>query len=670
MDNIKKELESLREKISYHNRRYYSLDDPEISDAEYDRLFQALLDIERRYPELVTPDSPSQIVGAEPQESFSQVTHRRPMLSLENGFDENDIRDFDGRIRKLLREKYRCNYIAEPKMDGLAVEIVYENGILVSASTRGDGYTGENITPNIKTISAIPRRLVGRPDGLAVPELLEVRGEVYMEIEAFHRLNKTRLDQGLPSFANPRNAAAGSIRQLDPKITRERNLNFFCYGAGEITGTTFTTHMELLTALELWGLRVNRQHIKEFNDLEGIIEYCRRMEEERSGLPYEIDGAVIKVNDLTLQEHLGRKTRSPRWALAYKFKPTQEATRIIKIDVQVGRTGALTPVAWLEPVEIAGVTVSRATLHNKEEIEKKDIRENDTVIIQRAGDVIPEVVKVVTSKRTGAEKVFQMPSNCPVCGARVEKKEGEVVIRCPNKRCPAQIRQRLIHFVSKGAMNIDGLGEKIIGQLLDRNLVKEASDLFKLNKSDLLQLDKIEQKSADNLMNAIEKSKTTTLSRFIYALGIRHVGEHIAELLAGHFGNIEKLANATQENLLEIDEIGPQIAESVFSYFSDETNIKHIHSLMERGIRFEETSVNGDRFAGKVFVVTGTLSSLTRSGVKEIIEKNGGRMASAVSNSTDYLVAGDSPGSKLQKAGELGVTVLDEKGFLDLLKKP
>jgi DNA ligase (NAD+) len=669
MDEIKKELEALRENIRYHNQRYYNLDDPEISDAEYDRLFQALLEIEKRNPDLITPDSPSQRIGSEPRESFSQVTHRRPMLSLENGFSEKEIRDFDARVQKLLRGLYRCNYVVEPKMDGLAVEIVYEKGLLVSASTRGDGYVGENITPNIKTIQSVPLKLFQHHEQPPVPELLEVRGEAYMEIDAFDELNRLRLDQGLPTFANPRNAAAGSIRQLDSRITRERRLNMFCYGAGEVNGFNFNTHVELLNALQSWGLRINKSYIREYNNLEGVIEYCRLLEQERAGLPYEIDGAVIKVNDMGHQEQLGQKSRSPRWALAYKFKPTQETTRIIKIDVQVGRTGALTPVAWLEPIEIAGVTVSRATLHNQEEIEKKDIRENDTVIVQRAGDVIPEVVKVITSKRTGAERVFQMPTQCPVCGTKVEKKEGEVVVRCPNKGCPAQIRERLIHFASKGAMNIDGLGEKIIGQLIDRGLAQEPSDLYALSRDALLQLDKIEQKSADNLIRAIEKSKGTTLPRFIYALGIRHVGEHIAELLADYYGDIGKLQKTVSNELLNIKEIGPQIAESVVSYFSDESNINHISRLLGAGIQIEALSPKGELLGGKVFVVTGTLNTMTRAGAKEMIEKNGGRVASAVSSSTDYLVAGEAPGSKLQKARELGTTILDEKGFLDLLKK-
>jgi DNA ligase (NAD+) len=670
MDEIQQELEALKKKISYHNQRYYILDDPEISDAEYDNLFQRLLEIETKYPNLLTPDSPSQKVGSKPQESFSQVSHRLPMLSLENGFDEKDIRDFDARVRKLLKDNYLCNYVVEPKMDGLAVEIVYEKGRLVSASTRGDGYVGENITPNIKTIPAVPQKLIKQEGSVPIPELLEIRGEAYMEIAAFTELNKTRLDQGLPAFANPRNAAAGSIRQLDPKITAERPLNFYCYGTGEISGLTFRTHLELLDALDSLGLRINKQHVKEFHDLQSVINYCRQLEVERMGLPYEIDGAVIKVNVLDLQERLGQKSRSPRWALAFKFKPTQATTRIIKIDVQVGRTGALTPVAWLEPVEVGGVIVSRATLHNQEEIEKKDIRENDTVIIQRAGDVIPEVVKVITTNRTGVENAFHMPSACPACGTAVEKKEGEVVVRCPNAACPAQVRERLIHFVSKGAMNIDGLGEKIIGQLIARGLAQEPADLFKLNHEDLLKLDKIEQKSADNLMKAIEISKDTTLAKFIYSLGIRHVGEHIAELLAEYLGDLERLITASREELLNIREIGPQIAESVVSFFSDDSNIRQIRGMINGGLRLKSSTIQGDALGGKVFVITGVLKTLSRSQAKDFIDSNGGRLASAISRGTDYLVTGESPGTKLQKARELGIPILDEKAFLDLLKQP
>jgi DNA ligase (NAD+) len=676
MDKVIRELEELREKIRYHDNRYYVLDDPEISDAEYDRLFQVLLDIENRYPELVTPDSPSQRVGSKPQESFSQVNHRRPMLSLENGFDEKEIRDFDARVQKLLRDQYRCNYVVEPKMDGLAVEIVYEKGFLMSASTRGNGYIGENITPNIKTIQTVPLKLIQHQEHFPVPDLLEVRGEAYMEIEAFNELNKLRLNQDLPTFANPRNAAAGSIRQLDPQITRERRLNMFCYGSGGISGFKFKTHMSLLNALQSWGFMINKSYIKEFYNLEGVIEYCRRLEQERAGLPYEIDGAVIKVNDVGLQEQLGQKSRSPRWALAFKFKPTQEATRIIKIDVQVGRTGALTPVAWLEPVEIGGVTVRRATLHNQEEIEKKDIREMDTVIVQRAGDVIPEVVKSVPSKRDGSEKRYIMPSRCPACGAEAIRRKGEAVLRCPNVNCPAQVKASLKHFVSKGAMDIDGLGDKIVSQMLDKGLIKEESDLYSLGFDDLIRLDKVEQKAANNLLRAIEKSKKTTLPRFIYALGIRHVGEHVAELLARHFGTLERLREATLEEIqydkargTGVKGIGEIIAQSVVSYFEEDSNRECIERLLRSGIQFERSvSLNSAPLEGKIFVITGTLSSMKRSDAKELIARHGGRLSSSMTKGTDYLVVGESPGSKVQKAADLGISILNEKQFLELFK--
>ena len=668
MEEIIKELSDLREKIRYHNHRYYVLDDPEISDAEYDRIFQRLLALERQYPELVTADSPSQRVGAEPLEAFTQVTHRQPMLSLENVFDEQDIRDFDARLKRFLGEDPHLEYTVEPKIDGVAVELIYEGGVLTIASTRGDGYVGEDITANIKTILSVPLTLFPITKKVTIPELLEVRGEVYMEVKAFEELNAKRLAQGLAVFANPRNAAAGSLRQLDPRITVKRPLDMFCYGIGELRGQTFETQMELMIALQMLGLRVNRPHIRACQSLKEVISYCHQLEEKRAQFPYEIDGAVIKVNPLDLQARLGQKSRSPRWAMAYKFKPTQETTRIIKIDVQVGRTGALTPVAHLEPVAVGGVTVTRATLHNQEEIEKKDIRELDTVIVQRAGDVIPEVVKPITAKRAGIEKRYIMPTQCPVCGAQVLKKEGEVVLRCPNPDCPAQVKASLKHFISKGGMDIDGLGDKIVAQLIERGMVKEPADLYELDFENLLQLDKIADKSAHNLLQAIEKSKKATLSKFIYALGIRHVGEHVAEVLAEHFAGLGRLQKAHEDKLLSIDEVGPQIAESVVSYFADESNQRNIQRLLGAGILFESTPAE-DRTSlkGKSFVITGTLNSLKRSEAKGLIQGKGGRVASTVSQKTDYLVVGESPGSKLQKAQDLGVTTLDENEFLALL---
>jgi DNA ligase (NAD+) len=668
MEEIIKELNDLREKIRYHNHRYHVLDDPDISDAEYDRLFQRMLDLERQYPDLVTPDSPSQRVGAEPLEAFAQVTHRQPMLSLENGFDEKDIRDFDARLKRFLGEDPHMEYTVEPKIDGVAVELIYEEGVLSVASTRGDGYVGEDITSNIKTILSVPLTLFPVTEKVTIPELLEVRGEVYIEVKAFEELNEERLVQGLSAFANPRNAAAGSLRQLDPRITVKRPLDIFCYGIGELRGQIFQTQMELMIALQMLGLRVNRPHFKACQNLEEVIEYCHQLEEKRPQFPYEIDGAVIKVNQLDLQARLGQKSRSPRWAIAYKFKPTQEITKILKIDVQVGRTGALTPVAHLEPVEVGGVTITRATLHNQEEIEKKDIREMDTVIVQRAGDVIPEVVRPITSKRTGIEKKYIMPTRCPVCDAQVLKKEGEVVLRCPNPDCPAQVKESLKHFISKGGMDIDGLGDKIIAQLIERGVVKEAADLYELDFENLLRLDKIAEKSANNLLRAIERSKKGTLSKFIYALGIRHVGEHVAGVLAGHFESLERLQKAQEEELLSIDEVGPQIAESVVSYFADESNQKNIERLFGAGIHFKGAPAVGVApLRGKSFVITGTLNAMKRSEAKERIQRKGGRVASSVSQNTDYLVLGDSPGSKLQKAQDLGVTTLDEDEFLKLL---
>jgi len=668
MKEIIKELNDLREKIRYHNHRYYVLDDPEISDAEYDRIFQRVLELEQQYPELVTPDSPTQRVGAEPLDAFAQVTHRLPMLSLENAFDEKDIREFDARLKRFLGEDPHTAYTVEPKIDGVAVELIYERGVLTTASTRGDGYVGEDITSNIKTILSVPLTLFPITKEVFIPELLEVRGEVYMEVKAFEELNEKRLAQGLSVFANPRNAAAGSLRQLDPRITVRRPLDMFCYGIGELRGQNFETQMELMIALQMLGLRVNRPHIKACPSLEEVIGYCHQLEEKRSQFPYEIDGAVIKVNQLDLQARLGQKSRSPRWAIAYKFRPTQETTKIIKIDVQVGRTGALTPVAHLEPVEVGGVTVTRATLHNQEEIEKKDIREMDTVIIQRAGDVIPEVVKPITTRRTGVEKRYVMPTHCPICGAQVLKKKGEVVLRCPNPDCPAQIKASLKHFVSKGGVDIDGLGDKIVAQLIERGMVKEAADLYELDLENLLQLDKIAEKSAHNLLGAIEKSKKTTLSKFIYALGIRHVGEHVAEVLSEHFTSLERLQKAHEDELLSVHEIGPQIAESIVSYFTDESNQRNVQRLLGAGIHFERApALDRTSLKGKSFVLTGTLNAMTRSEAKGLIQGKGGRVGSTVSQKTDYLVVGESPGSKLQKAQDLGVTTLDENEFLKLL---
>jgi DNA ligase (NAD+) len=669
MENIRKEIDTLKEKIEYHNQRYYVLDDPEISDADYDRLFQRLLDLEKQHPELETHDSPTRKVGGRPKGGFFPVAHRSPMLSLENCFDPQQIFDFDKRVRKFLKNDAPVGYTVEPKIDGLAVELVYEKGALSVASTRGDGHTGENVTRNIKTILNVPLKLTARKKSLPIPDLLEVRGEVYMDVAAFETFNRKRAAQNETLFANPRNAAAGSLRQLDSRVTAKRPLDMFCYGVGNAQTLPFKTHWDTMMALQHWGLRVNRPHIRVCDTLDDVVTNCRHIEETRKAFPYEIDGAVIKVNRLDLQSRLGMKSRSPRWAMAYKFAPSQETTTVLGIHVQVGRTGAQTPVAHLEPVELGGVLVSRATLHNQEEIDRKDIREGDRVIVQRAGDVIPEVVKTVFSKRTGNETKFVMPDACPACGSRIEKKPGEVVARCPNVNCPAQIRGSIRHFVSKGGMNIDGLGDKLVFKLMDKGLVKDESDLYALTRTALLSLDNIKEKSAANLLGAIEGSKTPTLARFIYALGIRHVGEFTAALLADRFGDIKELASASQEVLSAIDGIGPQIAESVFSYFADSQNRDLIERLLAAGVKpsVSRSKPTDSPVAGKTFVLTGSLSAIKRSAAKETITQKGGKVGSSVSRNTDYLVVGEAPGSKLQKAQEMDISILDENQFLELL---
>ena len=674
----KTELTALREEIQYHNYRYYILDDPEISDMEYDRLFKRLLQIEKRYPELIVPESPSQRGGAPIEGGFKTAKHSVPMLSLENGFSNKEIREFEERIKRLLARQginsHAINYIVEPKMDGLAVELIYENAILKTASTRGDGYSGEDITSNVKTIKSIPLKLLPWKNGPALPEYIEIRGEVYMEKKAFQILNKEREKNNEPPFANPRNAAAGSVRQLDPVITARRPLMFFSYGLGKVTGWTFDSQLELLTALNKWGSRVNNKFIKKCNNIDEAISHCQYLESRKHDLQYEIDGAVIKVNSMGLQRDLGEKSRSPRWALAYKFEPMQSTTKILKINVQVGRTGALTPVAVLETVEIGGVRVSRATLHNQEEIERKDIMTGDTVVIQRAGDVIPEVVKVITSKRTGKEKPFKMPNRCPVCGSELSVSAGDVVLRCSNPECPAQVKGSIKHFVSKDAMDIDGLGDKIVEQLIDKGLIKDAADIYNLNIEALLPLDKMAEKLGTNILNAIKTSKKPTLSRFIYSLGIRHVGEHVANVLAEKFRDFNKLSNASMEDLLAVYEIGPEIADSLVSYFANKKNISITNRLFEAGIKINEMPASAGEikkhtFSDKSIVLTGTLSSLSRQKAKKLIEEKKGIVSNSISSKTDYLVLGESPGSKFSKAKKLGVHILYEEEFLDILNR-
>jgi len=664
-EEAKKKINQLRKEIRYHDYRYYVLDEPEISDAEYDRLMRELEKLEERFPDLVTPDSPTQRVGAPPKEEFGTVKHSIPMLSLSNAFEENEVYDFDRRVRKGL-DGGRPEYVAEPKIDGLAVEIVYEKGVIRVGSTRGDGETGEDITENLKTIRAIPLKL--REEDISAPDLLEVRGEVYMSKRNFQKLNQERERKGEPLFANPRNAAAGSLRQLDPKITASRPLGIFFYGVGRVEGREFQSHWEILQTLLKWGFIVN-PHIELCSNIEECIRYFNRIYEIREELDYEIDGVVFKVSQLEYQRRLGEISRSPRWALAYKFPPTQATTKIKEIRVQVGRTGALTPVAILEPVEVGGVTVSRATLHNQDEIERKDVRVGDTVLIQRAGDVIPEVVKVIKEKRTGEEKKFKLPSRCPVCGTEVSQPPGEVVARCPNISCPARLKESIKHFASKQALDIEGLGDKIVEALVNRGMVKSIPDLYRLQKEDFLKLEGFAEKSAQNMINALEKSKKTTLDRLLYGLGIRHVGQHLAKVLAERYTDIASLSKASQEELLQIPEIGPEVAASIREFFASKENFKVISDLEKLGVKYpvEKVRVEG-KLKGLTFVFTGELENFTRDEAKRLVEKKGARVTSSVSKKTDYVVTGKNPGSKLDKAREYGVKIIGEEEFAKLIQ--
>jgi DNA ligase (NAD+) len=654
-----KRVEKLREEIEYHNYRYYVLDQPEISDAEYDRLMRELETLEEQFLELRSSNSPTQRVGAKPLESFEVVRHTLPMLSLANAFEETEVREFDKRVKKILGSAEEIEYVVEPKLDGLAVELVYEKGQLIVGSTRGDGLNGENITQNLRTIKTVPLKLIRKE--VPPPERLEVRGEVIIRIEGLRALNRRREEKGEPPFANPRNAAAGSVRQLNPKITADRPLEVYLYSLGEVRGWAFKTQWEVLHALPKWGLRTN-PHIRKCSGIDEVFDYYRAMSEKRETLPYEIDGIVIKVNRFDLQASLGEIARSPRWALAFKFPPKQETTRILDIRPQVGRTGALTPVAIMEPVRVGGVEVSRATLHNQDEVDKKDVRIGDTVIIQRAGDVIPEVVQVVTSKRTGEEKRFEMPAKCPVCGSDVVKEEA--IHRCIGLDCPAQLKGRIRHFASKRAMDIDGLGVKLIDQLVTRGLVKDVADLYDLKREDLIALERLADKSAQNMITAIEKSKTRPLPKFLYALGIRHIGETTAEDLARRFPKLEDFFNLSEEDLMRVDGIGPEVAASVHQFFSDRKNRESIERLKKAGVKLIEAKPQKkEGFAGKVFVFTGALKSFAREEARGLVESLGGSTASTVSKKVDYVVVGEDPGSKLEKAKELGLTVLTEEEF-------
>lgn len=661
---IRQEIEKLREIIHYHDYRYYVLNSPEISDAEYDALMRKLEELESKYPEFVTPDSPTQRIAGKPQEAFPSFVHSRPLLSLNNAFSDEEIREFDQRVKRWLGED-KVEYVVELKIDGLAVNLRYENGIFVRGGTRGDGLTGEDVTPNLKTIRSIPLKL----QGPTPPQIIEVQGEIFMPKKDFEKLNAERRSSGEVPFANTRNAAAGSLRQLDPNITAKRHLDIFVYSAFFIESDYQPeTHWQALQCLKKLGFKVN-PHSKLVSSIDEIIATHKEWEEKRKSLDYDIDGLVVKVNSLRQQERLGATTKSPRWAIAFKFQPTYGLTRVIDIEVNVGRTGTLTPVAVLEPVEVGGVVIKRATLHNEDEIRRKDVRIGDWVTVGRAGEVIPEIVRVIKEKRTGEEKVFTMPKKCPVCGSQVYREEGEVAWRCINASCPAQIKERIKHWASRAAMDIEGLGEKIVDQLVDKGLVKSISDLYRLTKGQLEKLERMGPKSAENLINALERSKKRSLSRFIFALGIRHVGEYIAQLLAENLKDIQKLREAKKEDLLRIEGIGPIVADSIVQFFANPENQKMIDELLNLGIEPQtpEEKPKSSFFTDKIFVVTGALERFSRDEVKKIIEEKGGKAANAVSSRTDFLIVGKNPGSKLKEAENRKIPILTEEEFYKIL---
>jgi DNA ligase (NAD+) len=667
-EKMKNRVKQLQKALHEHNFYYHVLDDPKISDAEFDRLLQELKGLEEKYPELVTPDSPTQRVGAPPLSAFDQAEHTLPMLSLDNAFSEQDILDFDARIRKNTGEDVIW-YTVEPKLDGVAVELRYENGVLVRATTRGDGFVGEVVTRNVRTIRSVPLRL--RTDDRPCPSLLEVRGEVFISQKAFLELNRRRLAKKEALFANPRNAAAGSLRQLDSSVTASRPLDLFVYGRGQVEGVEFDTQAGFLDSLAAWGFAVNPLVNKKISIADALAFY-RHLGELRPDLPYEIDGMVIKVDQVALQQALGEKIKSPRWAIAYKFASIQEVTRINEILVQVGRTGTLTPVAVLEPVQVGGVTVSRATLHNMDEIQRKDIRIGDRALITRAGDVIPKVIKVMVSERTGLEQVFEMPAHCPVCGSRVQRLEDEAAVKCINAACQAQRKERIRHFVSKKGFDIDGLGKKLVDQLVNEGLLTSFADLFFLKKEQLMPLDRMAEKSAQNLVTAIENARQIPLHRFIFALGIDHTGENAARLLAKTFDTLDDLMAAKEADIEQIHGMGTITAQAIAAFFASPENQALIKKIRDSKVVITNTMAGTPEeknhlFAGKTLVITGKLSAMTRSEAKKKLLAAGAKVTGSVSARTDYLVAGKEAGSKLAKARTLNVPVLEEDRFLEML---
>jgi DNA ligase (NAD+) len=671
-DAARRRIEELSGEIARHDRLYYLLDRPELPDAEYDALFRELRALEQAHPELALPDSPTQRVGAPPEGGFPEVEHRVPMLSLDNAMSPEELRAFDERVRRALGDERPVEYIGEPKIDGAGVELVYEKGVLAVGSTRGDGRVGEDVSANLRAARSIPLRIPvpGAQRPQPVPDRVSVRGEVAIPVERFERLNARRAKAGLEPFANPRNAAAGSLRQLHD-VDRERlaALEFRAYALGEGVPSGVATQSQVLETLAGWGFLVSGDW-ERCADAERAIAYHERLLEARDGQRIEIDGSVIKVDRLDLQAELGQVSRSPRWAIAYKFPPRQATTEVLAIEANVGRTGALTPVAKLRPVHVGGVTVTSASLHNQDEVERKDVRVGDSVVIQRAGDVIPQIVSVVLARRPPRTKRWRLPAHCPVCKADTVRLEGEVVTRCPNLDCPAQLKNNLLHLAHRGALDIEGLGEKLVDQLVEKALVRRLSDVFGLDRETLAGLERMGEKSAENLLASLERRRHTTLARFLVALGIRHVGETVAELLAANFGDLDPLLAATREELETVPGVGPTIAESVASFFADPRNREEIGRLRAAGLRWEREAPRrrGEGpLAGRTFVLTGTLAGLPRAEAKSRIEACGGKVSGTVSKKTDYLVAGAEPGSKLARARELGVEVLDEPGLRALL---
>jgi DNA ligase (NAD+) len=665
LERLRKRAEELRQDINYHNYRYYVLDQPVVSDAQYDKLLRELQEIEGAHPELITPDSPTQRVGAKPSEAFGEVRHKVPMTSMDNAFDDDEVREWDRRCRQGL-EREKVAYTAEPKFDGTSVSLRYEQGVLVQAGTRGDGTTGEDITVNIRTIKTVPLHLQGK----GWPEVLEVRGEVVIPKRDFERLNAEQLKRGDKVFANPRNAAAGSLRQLDPHITASRPLAFFPWGLGESSQPVAKKYSEVVKHLKDWGFRVSEFfHIA--HGIDECLEYYREIRNKRDALPFEIDGVVYKVDELSARDQLGFTARAPRWAIAHKLPAREENTVVEDIIASVGRTGVITPVAVLKPVQVSGVTVTHATLHNQDEVERKDVRVGDTVIVRRAGDVIPEVVGVIKEKRPHDTKTWHMPKKCPVCGSDVVREEGEAAHRCMGGLyCSAQRMGAILHFASRRSMDIEGLGDKLVEQLIEKGMVKTVADIYHLKQDELAELERMGEKSAQNLLAQIERSKDTTLARFLHSLGIPQVGEATAELLAEHFGSLEVLVNADKDTLEQVHGIGPSMAEDIHRFFAQKHNREVIAALQKAGVHWpaiEPRARAEQPLAGKTFVLTGTLATMSRDEAKKKLKALGAKVSESVSKKTDYVVVGEEPGSKADKAKELGVTTLDEKDFLKLI---